>query len=164
MNEEDEPFFINAAVNRRSDEAKIEDAEPNVPRFKHGNNLRRRLRRRNEANEETKVDDDEEKGEHPVEESKEADPSISKRPSSLRRTKSAQLPTDGNKPSRLSMPTIQHSSSSYIRRPPDEKLKEKFKSKLRGVADGVPEIHFIGEVTEGVGFNDTFVSCKWYVA
>jgi hypothetical protein len=27
----------------------------------------------------------------------------------------------------------------------------------------VPEVHFIGEVVEGVGFSDTFVSCKWWV-
>lgn len=168
MSNEDEPFFINPTVNQRSDEAKLEETAPSVPRFKHGNNLRRRLRRRNEATEETKVDGDEEKGECPpnqqaVEESKETDPSILHRPSSLRRSKSEHLPTDENKPNRLSMPMIQHSNSSYIRRPPDEKLKEKFKSKLRGVANGVPEVHFIGEVMEGVGFNDTFVSCKWYV-
>eukprot|EP00804_Cyclotella_cryptica_P018520 CCRYP_004343-RA/>CCRYP_004343-RA protein AED:0.47 eAED:0.37 QI:0/0/0/1/1/0.66/3/0/216 len=53
--------------------------------------------------------------------------------------------------------------SNYIRRPPDERLKEKFKNKLRSVADGVPEVHFIGEVVEGIGFKDTFVSCKWYL-
>ncbi|KAL7482053.1 hypothetical protein ACHAW6_007739 [Cyclotella cf. meneghiniana] len=53
--------------------------------------------------------------------------------------------------------------SNYIRRPPDQRLKDKFKNKLRSVADGIPEVHFIGEVVEGCGFKDTFVSCKWYL-
>ncbi|KAL7543302.1 hypothetical protein ACHAXR_012701 [Thalassiosira sp. AJA248-18] len=53
--------------------------------------------------------------------------------------------------------------SNHIRKP-DEKIREKFKDRLRSVADGIPEVHFIGEVTEGVGFKkDTFVSCKWYL-
>ena len=60
---------------------------------------------------------------------------------------------------RASLLPIMH--SSYIRKKPEEKLKEKFKNRLRSVADGIPEVHFIGEVCEGIGFKDTFVSCKW---
>ena len=174
--DDDEPFLINnAAIQprrsfaRRDDDAKIEQIEMAESRFKHGNNLRRRFRRRHETNEDIKSGD-EEKGEDlkdnpAAEESKELEPPILPRPSSsrLRKTISAALPSSGNKPPRLTMPMMHNSNSNYIRRPPDEKLKEKFKSKLRGVADGVPEVHFIGEVTEGVGFNDTFVSCKWWV-
>ena len=57
-----------------------------------------------------------------------------------------------------SLPIIHH--SNYIRKP-DEKLREKLKSNIRHPADGIPEVHFIGEICEGVGFKDTFVSCKW---
>ncbi|KAL9182037.1 hypothetical protein ACHAXT_012380 [Thalassiosira profunda] len=59
----------------------------------------------------------------------------------------------------VSQPTMLH-STSYIRQP-DEKLRDKLKTRLRSVADGIPEVHFIGEVSEGVGFKDSFVSCKW---
>ena len=45
-------------------------------------------------------------------------------------------------------------------RQPDERLRDKFRNRLRSAAD-VPEVHFVGEVTEGVGFKDTYVSCKW---
>lgn len=130
------------------------------PKFKHGNNLRRRFRRR--SDEEAK-DGDDEKVNDSKPASKDAVPPIPRRPSSRSRfnqTMSAEEPTSANKPARLSMP-IMHSQSSYIRRGPDEKLKEKFDTKLRGVVDEMPEIHFIGEVIEGAGFNDTFVSCKW---
>ena len=59
------------------------------------------------------------------------------------------------------LPIVQHNSSSYIRTKPDEKLRDKFRSRIRNPADGIPEVHFIGEVCEGVGFKDTYVSCKW---
>jgi len=59
------------------------------------------------------------------------------------------------------LPVVQHNSSSYIRAKPDEKLRDKFRSRIRSPADGIPEVHFIGEVCEGVGFKDTYVSCKW---
>lgn len=62
-------------------------------------------------------------------------------------------------PPRPSLP-IMH-QSNYIRRQPDEKLREKFQLRERSMADGIPEVHFIGEVTEGIGFKDTYVSCKW---
>ena len=59
------------------------------------------------------------------------------------------------------LPIVQHNSSSFIRAKPDEKLREKFRSRIRSPADGIPEVHFIGEVCEGVGFKDNYVSCKW---
>ena len=62
-------------------------------------------------------------------------------------------------PQRPSLP-IMH-QSNYIRRQPDEKLRERFQLRERSIADGIPEVHFIGEVTEGIGFKDTYVSCKW---
>ena len=58
----------------------------------------------------------------------------------------------------IQLPLIHH--SSYIRKP-DEKLREKFKDLIRSPADGIPEVHILGELSEGVGFRDTFVSCKW---
>mmetsp|Transcript_7537 Transcript_7537/g.16294 ORF Transcript_7537/g.16294 Transcript_7537/m.16294 type:complete len:290 (+) Transcript_7537:156-1025(+) len=61
---------------------------------------------------------------------------------------------------RSSLPIIHQ--PNYIRKP-DEKLREKFKNRLRSSADGIPEVHFIGEVSEGIGFKDTYVSCKWYL-
>ena len=59
------------------------------------------------------------------------------------------------------LPIVQQNSSSYIRAKPDEKLRDKFRSRIRSPADGIPEVHFIGEVCEGVGFKNTYVSCKW---
>ena len=50
--------------------------------------------------------------------------------------------------------------SSYIRKPED-KLREKFRNLIRSPADGIPEVHIIGEVSEGTGFKDTYISCKW---
>ncbi len=50
--------------------------------------------------------------------------------------------------------------SSYIRKP-DEKLREKYRNLIRSPADGIPEVHIIGELSEGTGFKDTYVSCKW---
>lgn len=58
----------------------------------------------------------------------------------------------------IQLPIMHH--SSYIRKP-DEKLREKFKDLIRSPADGIPEVHILGELSEGVGFRDTFVSCKW---
>lgn len=56
------------------------------------------------------------------------------------------------------LPTANH--SSYIRKP-DDKLREKFRNLIRSPADGIPEVHVIGELSEGTGFKDTYVSCKW---
>ncbi|KAL3827456.1 hypothetical protein ACHAXA_003190 [Cyclostephanos tholiformis] len=50
--------------------------------------------------------------------------------------------------------------SSFIRKP-DERIRDKFKNLVRSPADGIPEVHILGELSEGVGFKDTFVSCKW---
>jgi len=51
--------------------------------------------------------------------------------------------------------------SYRIRPTPEEKLRERFSHRLRGAVDDVPEVHFIGEICEGIGFKGTFVSCKW---
>ena len=55
---------------------------------------------------------------------------------------------------------IMHTSSNYIRAKTDEKLREKFKKRIRSPADMIPEVHFLGELSEGVGFKAS-VSCKW---
>ena len=53
--------------------------------------------------------------------------------------------------------------TNYIRKP-DEKLREKFKNIIRSPADGIPEVHILGEISEGIGFKaDKFISCKWYL-
>jgi len=71
-----------------------------------------------------------------------------------------QQPRSSSSSSSSTLPIVQHKSSSYIRTKPDEKLRDKFRSRIRSPADGIPEVHFIGEVCEGVGFKDTYVSCK----
>lgn len=58
----------------------------------------------------------------------------------------------------IQLPLIHH--STFVRKP-DEKIREKFKDLIRSPADGIPEVHILGELSEGVGFKDTFVSCKW---
>lgn len=55
------------------------------------------------------------------------------------------------------LPIVHH--SNYIRKP-DDKLREKFRN-IRSPADGIPEVHIVGELSEGTGFKDTYVSCKW---
>ena len=188
VEEDDEPFLINAAsrsaaIQRSTlqghDEAKIEvneatlNEERNDRLLKQRNNLRRRLRRKNNSNqEETKGEDEKETTPNDLdasaskpagEESKEFEISspnpsfrFHKSPSLAQPSKSADA---NNNPHRSSMPMTHH--SNYIRRAPDERLKDKFKNKFRSAADGIPEVHFIGEVVEGCGFKDTFVSCKW---
>lgn len=54
-------------------------------------------------------------------------------------------------------------SSSSIRRKPEDKLKKRFSYRLRRASDDIPEVHFIGELSEGIGFKGTYVSCKWYI-
>jgi hypothetical protein len=58
----------------------------------------------------------------------------------------------------IQLPLIHH--STFVRKP-DEKIREKFKDLIRSPADGIPEVHILGELSEGVGFKDTFMSCKW---
>lgn len=53
------------------------------------------------------------------------------------------------------------SSNSYTLRNPEQKLKERFSHRLRRAVDDIPEVHFIGEIREGIGFKGTYVSCKW---
>ena len=51
--------------------------------------------------------------------------------------------------------------SSSILSKPEDKLKARFSQRLRRATDVIPEVHFVGEISEGVGFNGKFVSCKW---
>ena len=54
------------------------------------------------------------------------------------------------------------SSRSYtLRRKPEDKLKARLSHRLRRAADDIPEVHFLGEIKEGIGFKGTSVSCKW---
>ena len=64
-------------------------------------------------------------------------------------------------PSPKSRPDKSSSSSAYIiRKGLDEKLKRRLQQRLRA-EDYIPEIHFIGEIVEGIGFKGTYFSCKW---
>mmetsp|Transcript_3490 Transcript_3490/g.5314 ORF Transcript_3490/g.5314 Transcript_3490/m.5314 type:complete len:352 (-) Transcript_3490:3-1058(-) len=54
-------------------------------------------------------------------------------------------------------------TSSSILRKPEDKLKKRFSHRLRRSSDDIPEVHFIGEISEGVGFKGAYVSCKWYI-
>jgi hypothetical protein len=58
----------------------------------------------------------------------------------------------------IQVPIMHH--SSFIRKP-DERIRERFKDLVRSPADGIPEVHILGELSEGAGFKNTFVSCKW---
>ena len=61
----------------------------------------------------------------------------------------------------IQLPII--NQTNYIRKP-DEKLREKFKNIIRSPADGIPEVHILGEISEGIGFKaNKFISCKWYL-
>ena len=58
------------------------------------------------------------------------------------------------------------SSSTYLRKPVEEKLKGKFQRRLLTSADLIPEVHFLGEICEGIGFRGkkfmgASISCKW---
>ena len=52
-------------------------------------------------------------------------------------------------------------ASSMMISDPEKKIRERYSTKLRSTAEKVPEIHFIGEVKEGEGFNHTFISVKF---
>lgn len=176
-----EPFLINAATGSASagyqqgsyqrGESKIEEevvAENGTSSHRgQRGSLRRRYRRRSQPEDEeegkqreadsprdgggapeSKEDDD-----TPVKPARRAWPSRAARPSSAAATQNSG--DGGSAPRRL----VPH--AGYIRKP-DETLRDKFRQQLRSVAD-IPEVHFIGEVTEGLGFKDTYVSCKWYL-
>lgn len=67
----------------------------------------------------------------------------------------------GDNNNNIQLPII--NQTNYIRKP-DEKLREKFKNIIRSPADGIPEVHILGEISEGIGFKaDKFISCKWYL-
>ena len=128
-----EPFLIGR------DETKLEDVEPGSHRFKHStSDLRRRFRRR--KGEESKGVDDEKKGDAKpaTEDFKEIESSIPNQPSSSSSLYETSLKTqliDGNKQEHKRFSMSKMNNSSYIRRPPDDKLREIFKNKVRGVAE-----------------------------
>ena len=59
-------------------------------------------------------------------------------------------------------PSPMLTSRSSLLRNPEDKLKKRFSHRLRRASDDIPEVHFIGEICEGVGFKGTYVSCRWY--
>ncbi len=69
-------------------------------------------------------------------------------------------PTGNKDTSRKPSPML--ASSSMLRKPED-KLKKRFSHRLKRASDDIPEVHFIGEISEGVGFKGSYVSCKWYI-
>eukprot|EP00970_Alexandrium_tamarense_P014341 scaffold4049_cov204-Alexandrium_tamarense.AAC.28 len=162
--DDEQPFLINAYTSsvaggyqkglprrdrNNNEEAKLADVEAppnNATTPKYGNNLRRRFRRKDA----TEENEDNSKNSAVMDETT---PPKQQKPLS-----SSSQPSNHH---RSSLPLMQN--LNYIRKLPDAKLKEKFKHRLRSVADSIPEVHFIGEICEGIGFNDSFVSCKWYL-
>jgi len=59
-----------------------------------------------------------------------------------------------NRLSRLSLPSMSPSLPS---------LSLHRRSTLRTVADSIPEVHFIGDIRKGEGFNGSSITCKWSV-
>jgi len=41
--------------------------------------------------------------------------------------------------------------------------KERIRNRLHAIAEGIPEVHFIGEVHSGDEFNNLSLSCKWTI-
>jgi hypothetical protein len=145
------------------EEGKLEDCIDNEKRLYQGR--RRHLLRRDRDASEAKEEEakEEEKGEETttrVEEAK--DSSLSPLPSRSSDWKNI-TSNDGNdeeKVARTSM-LLTSSSSTYLRKPVEEKLKGKFQRRLLTSADLIPEVHFLGEICKGVGFRGTSISCKW---
>ena len=120
------------------------------------------LRRdRNAAASEAK-EEEEEKGEETTRAEESKDSSLSPLPSKAR---SSALPVDSNDEEKLAPRTsmlLTSSSSTYLgQKPFEEKLKGKFQRHLLTSADLIPEVHFLGELCEGIGFRGTSISCKW---
>jgi hypothetical protein len=147
------------------EEGKLEDCIDNEKRLYQGR--RRHLRRSDRDASEAKEEEakEEEKGEETttrVEESK--DSSLSPLPSRSSDWKNI-TSNDGNDEEKLAPRTsmlLTSSSSTYLRKPVEEKLKGKFQRRLLTSADLIPEVHFLGEISEGVGFRGgTSISCKW---
>ena len=121
---------------------------------------RRHLLRRDRdaAASEAKEEEKEEKKEPRVEESK--DSSLSPLPLKARASVASIDSNDEEKLAGTSM-LITSSSVPYLRKPVEEKLKGKFQRRLLTSADTIPEVHFLGEICDGVGFRGTSISCKW---
>jgi septal ring factor EnvC (AmiA/AmiB activator) len=149
-------------------ESKLEEGKSCVESEKRLYQGRRRhlLRRdrdaaASEAKEEEAKEDEKEETTARVEESK--DCSLSPLPSRSSDRKNI----DTNDEEKLAPRTFTSSSSTYLRKPVEEKLKGKFQRRLLTSAsvDLIPEVHFLGEISEGVGFRGfrcgTSISCKW---
>ena len=68
---------------------------------------------------------------------------------------------ESNDPSTMIMESnMQH--VDFIRKQPLSKLEKRLRERVRVVAENVPEVHFMGEVVGGTGFNKG-VSVKWTV-
>lgn len=156
---------VNAKIQRPSRASRLAaGVKANVTELSGKGTLRRRFNRRRAAppdddRDETKSDDNYSPRDKPTtQESKEdeVDQTPTTKPESIKKSDVNTKQAQHHQP----MPMMHH-SSNYIRKPTDEKLSKKLRGNLRSVADGIPEVHFIGEITEGVGFKDTFVSCKW---
>ena len=146
-------------------ESKLEEGKSCVKSDKRLYQGRRRhlhQRDRATAASEAKEEEAEEKEEPTtrVEESK-TDSSLS--PLTLK-SRSSVASNDSNDEEKLAPRTsmlLTSSSTTYLRKPVEEKLKGKFQRRLLTSADLIPEVHFLGEIGEGVGFRGTSISCKW---
>ncbi|KAL7461609.1 LOW QUALITY PROTEIN: hypothetical protein ACHAXS_002027 [Conticribra weissflogii] len=176
-------FFSRRSSSRRSQEPKKpgNDASSS-PRGRHGSSpgtggLRRRFRRRSTVKSSYGRDGDADPiiGNTHANEAggRKADDGSDSRPDPKSKSKPDCGPSVARQPIRREpRPPLPVSRSSCIRRlpvDPDETLREKFKQRLRSPADGMPEVHFIGEIAEGSGFparfgeDDGFLSCKWHL-
>ena len=114
-----------------------------------------------EAKEEEAKEEEKEEPTTRVEESK--DSSLSPLPSRSSDRKNIDSNDEEKLAPRTSMLLTESSSSTYLRKPVEEKLKGKFQRRLLTLtsADLIPEVHFLGEIVEGIGFRGTSISCKW---
>lgn len=145
-------------------ESKLEEGKQEKELSEYSRHLLRRDRATaaSEAKEEEAKEEEKDEETTRVEESK--DSSLSPLPLKARSSDWKNITSnDGNdeeKVARTSM-LLTSSSSTYLRKPVEEKLKGKFQRRLLTSADLIPEVHFLGEICEGVGFRGTSISCKW---
>lgn len=145
-----------------AEQRKLEDSKScdNEKRLYQGRRRHLLRRDRDAAASEAKEEEKEEEKEEPttrVEESK--DSSLSPLPLKSRASVAS---IDSNDEEKLAGSMLLTSSSSiYLRKPVEEKLKGKFQRRLLTSADTIPEVHFLGEICEGIGFRGSSISCKW---
>ena len=142
-------------------ESKLEEGKSCVESDKRLYQGRRRhLHRRDRATAASEEKEEEAK-EDEKEESK-TDSSLSPLPSRSSDWKNI-ASTDSNDEEKLARTSmlVTSSSSTFLRKPVEEKLKVKFQRRLLTSADTIPEVHFLGEIGEGIGFRGASISCKW---